>query len=140
MKREDRFDYFLKLAITSPNESPEYIYFYDEKNKSLVRIPVGFSSSKGDSYVELPKLSFQEKKAFLVNFFDNQPEQLRTKAFAILDNFRESSDFKLDHDIKEIDKDLALSFFFESGKFLYGKVKELYGDFSLDEKMNIEWN
>lgn len=140
MREEDRFDFFLRRAISEPNENPEFIYYFFESKKVLIRQkinqPLGFDI---EVLKELPKLSFKKKKKFLMLFIDKQDLEIKNKAHDIINNFTESSSFDLINDFKLINKDLAIAFFFEGGKFLHDQIQKIYSDFDLYCGMEIQW-
>ena len=135
--RDSNYDLFLTNAICRPAVKSEYNYFLDEKNNRLICVPSSSSNSIHESWIELPKLSTQDKKKFILEFAKKQNESLLKFILKIENEFNDSSGFNIENELKEIDFDIAFMYSFESLDFLWDSINELYGPYNLNRNMEV---
>ena len=139
MTKKDRYFLFVFYAISEPVESPSFKYFYDRENKKLIMKNKDLILKTEKDWIELPKLTTKEKKSFLEKFGNNLKGAIFDSFMNIVEEFNDYSNFIIDNDIKEIDKNLALEFYFSRVKFLEYHVNRLYSKYGLNEDMKIEF-
>ena len=136
MNKEDRYNFFISHAVSSPNKNPKFFFCIDlEKNKLIVKKKIGINDK------ELPKLSFSEKKRFLTGFYQTLDVGDRDKFLEIINNFSDSSIF-----VREIEKKLSSvkfsklwDFIVASAQFLNKSIELLYSEFNLSPEMEIDF-
>jgi hypothetical protein len=142
MKQIDKYYFFLNNAISEPNKLEKYKYFFDPVNSKLIRKNLAEIDNEflnNTLLLELPKLSKESKKNFIIDFAKKQNKNLKKIILDIAENFTELSKFDLHNDLKKIDNNLAVKFYFESGIFLSNSIDKLYSKFNLNENMTIEF-
>jgi len=141
MRHIDKYYFFLFKALSEPNESPNYRYYLNSVEKVLIMKTVScanFEISK--NWIELPKLTYFEKKNFLDLFSSKQKKLFKKELDKIIIHFKENSNFNLLNEFKEIDLGLAMNFDIESATFLNQAIERLYSNFNLDENILIDFS
>lgn len=139
MKQLDRYYFFLFKALSEANESPEFRYFYHLKNDCLIVVPVKNAKTfNNGEWVELPKISHQNRLLFLTSFFEKQNKLHQKEIIKLINSFNERSNFDISKLIRKIDYDLALSFEISRGAFLLEQIEALYSKFNLNENIEIK--
>ncbi|MCC9019915.1 hypothetical protein [Flavobacterium lipolyticum] len=92
--------------------------------------------------MEIPKISFLEKKTFLIDFINNEQDNyLKEKLNKELQIFNESSDFlnSFIEVIQNEDKRKAYAFHMSLGNFLSIKIKEITESMGIHEGSYVVW-
>lgn len=138
MRKTDQFHKFIQEAIVSANKSPNYYYFFNKKERKLVRKRCEDLSKIDEGYIELPKVSFQEKLTYLNQFLDENKDY-KNELSKLMNKFTEYSEFQWEKDLNIVNSDLAMKFYFNSSSFLYQSIQKHYNHFNLNEDLKIEW-
>ena len=78
MTEEDKFHTFLQKAITSPNIDPKYWYCFDRKLNRLFKLEaIDSNKEKLGSYTELPKIDYESKLNFIVEYAESQSPNVK---------------------------------------------------------------
>jgi hypothetical protein len=167
MNKLDEYAFWIMRAITEPDES-ERMHFYDKElnqlfslsNKNNQLSPLyrnSFTENKEDSYkkfaeginkvkrrdasiIQLPRLTFEEKKDFLNAYLSNVHDPiLKDKLRIELNSFSKKDEFKFKADLKSLDKTFYLKEDMDRGKFIADKIREIYRPLGITEESEVVW-
>ncbi len=137
MRQIDKYYLFINEAVSSPNTSPEYKYFVDTVKQKLLRVSVNNTKCLNNNWEELPKLNFESKKKFIIDFLKKKKENYELRGIA--EKFDPESKFDIHNELKLVDNDVATDFYFKSGVFLSKSIGELYSKYNLSENMKVDF-
>lgn len=141
MKQGEKLYLFLMKAITAPNQDAEYLYYANSEKKTLKRIKVDRMAEfeKESAYSELPKLTYEEKYEFLHTYMEQQSTENQEIIRKVLENYKKSSDFFIEHDLKKVNAPLAQGLSMSLGPFLTERFALLYGHLEIDLNWTVDF-
>ncbi len=141
MTHIDKYYFFLFNSISAANSNPKYRFFFNTtKNVLIMKLANNVNDEMLNNWIELPKLTYFDKKSFLKSFSDRQDELFQKEINKLIKNYKEDSDFNLTNDLKKIDLGIAFKFEMERGSFLHENIDELYKDLNLNEKLSLDFS
>lgn len=134
MKQIDLYYNFLINAMSAPLENAEFYYFYDIKQHKLIKTN---SILENKNLIPLPILETKIKKEFLINFANNQKDEIKKYLLKKIDKFNDKSKMNLQQGLKKFGI-VAVELDLLSGQFLIKAAEKEYAKFNLVENMEIE--
>ena len=164
MNIEDEYYFFIQKALTNVDDYKQYFFHMKENilfsivinNKKIrasfrnnyvkekdvdLRIHRLINSMPTNEIIEIPKLTFHEKKLFIANFINQSDVIVKEILNKELIEFNEQTDF-LNIFIKELqkhDKKLAYDFHLQMGQFFKTKELEKLGPIGISNKSLLLW-
>lgn len=168
MNKEDQFWYILMKAVSGESGSNRKFYFdplnncifsliFEDsgirvhyRNSHITTSPEleeyfktvipKFNEDLPTEFIEIPRISFSEKRSFLKKFVQNvKDSSLQAVLFEDLKNYPEQDTLDFKVDLKRLDSKLFFQFDMERGKFLSSQAMNLVSPLGITDQTEIMW-